>query len=81
VLGLRNDTQDFVLDNKRPRGRWCDIVLTEQNAQGMLVPCSSESFVFPLLSENLKIKIYKTTNLSDVLYGVELSFSRWENTH
>jgi hypothetical protein len=44
-----------------------------------LLPCSSESFVFRLLSRNLKIKIYKTIILPVVLCGCETwSLTIWE---
>jgi hypothetical protein len=37
-----------------------------------LLPFGSESFVFQLLSRNVKVKIYKTIIVSVVLYGCEI---------
>ena len=36
-----------------------------------MLPLGAESFVFSLLSKNLKIKIYRTITLPIVLYGCE----------
>jgi hypothetical protein len=36
-----------------------------------LLPFGAESFVFPLLSRNVKVKIYKTIILPVALYGCE----------
>jgi hypothetical protein len=43
-----------------------------------MLPFSAESFVFRLLSKNVKIRIYKTTILPLVLYGCETWFLTWK---
>jgi len=42
---------------------------------------SAESFVFQVLSKNLKIKIYRTTALPVVLYGCETWSLTWREEH